>query len=70
MTEVPPVQSLIQSFIVRFYRFDPAEQRQVAGVIEAVDGSGTATPFVGTDQLGVVLCRLLTDETTRGKEDR
>jgi hypothetical protein len=55
-------RSAVQSFVVRVYRFVPDERRLVAGVIEAVDGSGTSRPFADTTQLGEVLCNLLTEE--------
>ena len=55
-------QPVVQSFVVRVYRFDPAERLQVAGVIEAIDGSGTSRPFADTTQLGEILCSLLKEE--------
>ena len=68
MSERSTVQGLVQSFVVRIYRFDPAERRQVAGVIEAVDGSGTGRPFADTTQLGEVLSALLTEENRLPKD--
>lgn len=62
MTEGPTVQRFVQSFVVRVYRFDPADPRQVAGVIEPVDNSGTSRPFADTTQLGEALCTLLAGE--------
>lgn len=68
MTDRSTVQGFVRSFVVRVYRFDPAERRHVAGVIEAVDGSGTSTPFANTAELGEVLRALLAEENRVDRE--
>jgi hypothetical protein len=48
-----------QSFIVRIYRYDPEDCRRVTGNVEAVDGSGAATPFTSTDELCQAMARTI-----------
>lgn len=57
------------SFIVRVYRYDPEDKRQVTGLVEATDGSGVATPFMDTDELGAILNRLV-DARKKSQRER
>lgn len=47
--------STVDSFIVRIYRIDTEDQKKLAGLIEAMDGSGARTPFTDIDELAAVL---------------
>jgi hypothetical protein len=49
--------STTDSFIVRIYRFDTDDQRKLAGLVEATDGSGERLPFTDIDELAVILNR-------------
>jgi len=52
-------QSTRDSFIVRIYQFDTADKSKVAGLVEAIDGSGTNASFKDTNELGAILSRLV-----------
>lgn len=51
MTEL----STAVSFIVRIYRIDTEDQKKLAGLVEAMDGSGERTPFTDIIELTAVL---------------
>jgi hypothetical protein len=51
MTEL----STAESFIVRIYRIDTEDQKKLAGLVEAMDGSGERTPFTDIEGLAAVL---------------
>jgi hypothetical protein len=53
MTEQP----ILESFIVRIYRIDTKDPARITGILESVDGSGEPEPFVGLDELGLILSR-------------
>ena len=46
-----------ESFIVRIYRVDTGDGRKIAGLVEALDGSGEKESFVRIDELGAILKR-------------
>ncbi len=46
-----------ESFIVRVYRIDPHDPQRLTGLIEALDGSGTQTPFTDIEGMVTVLRR-------------
>lgn len=46
-----------KSFIVRVYRMDPDDPRQLAGQVEALDGSGECQPFTNAAELTALLNR-------------
>jgi hypothetical protein len=50
-------RSTAKSFIVRIYRYDTEDQRNLTGLVEALDGSGERTPFTDIDELGAILNR-------------
>jgi hypothetical protein len=47
--------SIADSFIVRLYRFDTDDQRKLAGLVEAMDGSGERQPFTDIEELTGIL---------------
>jgi hypothetical protein len=47
----------LDSFIVRVYRIDPKDYRNMVGVVELVDGSGDREPFCSVDELSSILHR-------------
>jgi len=53
MTEL----STANSFIVRVYRVDFEDPHKLAGLVEALDGSGERTPFTDADELAALLNR-------------
>jgi hypothetical protein len=59
--------STADSFIVRIYRFDTDDQRKLAGLVEATDGSGERQPFTDSDELAAILNRLVKTRKRRGK---
>lgn len=44
-----------RSFLVRIYRFDPADGGTLTGLVEAIDGSGVTRPFASTEELGKIM---------------
>jgi hypothetical protein len=46
-----------KSFIVRVYRMDPDDSRQLVGQVEALDGSGECQPFADAAELTALLNR-------------
>ena len=59
-------QTIMDSFVVRVYRYDTDDSRRLAGMIEATDGSGFAASFKDTDELVAVLWTLV----NRHRKDR
>jgi hypothetical protein len=53
MTEL----STAESFIIRIYRIDTEDPRNLTGLVETLDGSGERTPFTDIDELAAVLNR-------------
>jgi hypothetical protein len=53
MTERPA----LDSFIVRIYRVDTEDSRKIAGLLEAMDGSGKREAFTDIDELCALLNR-------------
>jgi len=47
--------SIADSFILRIYRFDTNDQRKLAGMVEATDGSGERLPFTDSEELAVIV---------------
>lgn len=45
------------SYLVRIYRVDSDDPHRLAGQLEALDGSGTCTPFTDSEQLAALLGR-------------
>jgi hypothetical protein len=43
------------SYVVRIYRVDTEDQKNLTGLVEAMDGSGERLPFKNIDQLAEVL---------------
>ena len=54
MTEL----STAHSFVVRIYRIDTEDTRNITGLVEAMDGSGECMPFVNADELVALLNRM------------
>ena len=51
MTERPT----LESYIVRIYRVDTENSRNITGLVEATDGSGKREPFTDIEELGAIL---------------
>jgi len=49
--------STADSFIVRIYRIDTEDPRNLTGLVETLDGSGERTPFTDIIELAAVLNR-------------
>lgn len=45
------------SYLVRIYRVDSDDPHRLTGQVEALDGSGTRTPFTDSDKLAALLSR-------------
>ena len=63
-----PEHSVSDSFIVRIYRFDPEDQRKLAGQVEAMDGTGERVPFTNVDALAAALRRGVAERTRWTKQ--
>lgn len=50
-----------ETFIVRIYRVDTQDGQKIAGLVEALDGSGEKEPFTRIDELGAILKRRVMD---------
>jgi hypothetical protein len=59
--------STADSFIIRIYRYDTDDQRKLAGLVEATDGSGERLPFTDSDELAALLNRLVGPRKRRKK---
>jgi hypothetical protein len=47
--------SVLDSFIVRIYRIDMENSRNINGLVEVMDGSRERKPFSDLDELGAIL---------------
>jgi hypothetical protein len=51
--------STTASFIVRIYRFDTNDTKNIVGMIEPIDGRGLTEAFTNIDELGKVIKDLI-----------
>lgn len=55
------------SYLVRIYRVDSEDPHRITGQVEALDGSGTRTPFTDCVELATLLSRGAGKKRRRGK---
>lgn len=56
-----------ESFIVRVYRVDTENSRQINGLVQTMEGAGPGESFADIDELGEILNNLLNQSIKKTK---